>query len=301
MEKIILTGATGFIGSNLAKHLVDLHYEVAVIVRPNSSLDILNPQLNSMTVFVYQDNLDELIEFFQNFHADAVVHLAAYFVAEHLPSQIDRLIDSNIRFSMHIMEAMHQANVKNIINTSTSWQHYDNEEYNPVSLYAATKQAVEDILKYYSHVWDFNCTNLVIYDSFGPNDTRNKIIALFKKIANTSEQLKMSPGEQKIDLIYITDIIDAYVLSLENLFNGRTTGFNKYHLNSGNEKSLKEIATAFALVFGVSLPIVWGERPYRKREVMNSYTLGKRLPGWAPKVSLEEGLSLIKNKNQAPQ
>lgn len=295
MKKIILTGATGFIGSNVARHFVNLNYQVAIIIREGSNTTTLEPELHKITVFKYNNNLEDLITFFKDFQADAVIHLAAYFVAEHQPSQIDTLIDSNIRFSMHIAEAMLQSNVKNIINTSTSWQHYQDETYNPVSLYAATKQAVEDILKYYANTWDFNVTNLVIYDSFGINDPRSKVIALFKRIANTNNELKMSPGNQKIDLIYITDIVNAYQIALERILDNKCNGFHKYYLNSGNEKSLKEIADLFSKVFEVSLPIAWGERPYRKREVMNAYTLGERLPNWNAKVTLEEGLTYIKD------
>jgi len=295
LKKIIITGATGFIGSNLVKYLIEHNYDIAIIVRESSTLKILDTELSKITVFRYNGNLECLIDFFKDFQADAVVHLAAYFVAEHMPTQIDSLVDSNIRFSMHIAEAMHQSGVKNMINTSTSWQHYQDQEYNPASLYAATKQAVEDIFKYYSDAWSFNIINLVIYDSFGIDDSRNKIISLFRKIANTGDVLYMSEGDQKVDLVYITDIIEAYMISLERILDNKCKGFHKYYLKSGNEKSLKEIAEIFSKVFDVSLPIAWGKRPYRMREVMSSYPLGEQLPGWDTQITLEEGLTLIKN------
>ena len=217
MNKIIITGATGFIGSHITKSLIAHNYEVAIIVRHTSKLDMLEEIKDKIVVYTYSNSLEELILFFKQFQADAVIHLAANFVAEHNPSQVDTLLSSNIIFSTHIMEAMQQANVKNIINTSTSWQNYENRDYCPVSLYAATKQAVEDILLYYSSACDMNVVNLVIYDSYGANDPRSKIIALFTRISESQVPLDMSPGNQQIDLLYITDIVNAYLLTLHKL------------------------------------------------------------------------------------
>src|SRR5690606_40584249 len=70
-------------------------------------------------------------------------------------------------------------NVKYLINTSSYSQHVNQEHYNPNSLYAATKQAYEDILRFYST--KLNIINLVLFDNFGPNDPRPKIMNLLYK------------------------------------------------------------------------------------------------------------------------
>lgn len=295
MKSIVLTGATGYIGATLTGKLLQLGYTVSVIVRKESRLTLLEPFLDSINIYKDDGSLDGLIGFFQKIKSDAVIHLASLFISEHKTSDIDNLIESNIRFSTHILEAMNVAGIKNIVNTSTSWQNYHDEVYNPACLYAATKQAFEDILKFFVEAKNFNAITLTIFDTYGEGDPRNKIINLFARIAASGESLNMSKGEQYLDLIYIDDIIDAYVLAVSYLIKGDVIGSHKYFLHSDKPMRLKDIAEAYSKIKGVTLHINWGEREYRNREIMTIYSIGETLPGWSVKYSLEDGLKKMSN------
>lgn len=288
--KILVTGATGFIGSNVAEKLRKDGHEVFCLIR-KKEIDC-----KEKNIIEYDKDLDKLIQSFKNEKFDIVLHCAALFRAEHKSEDVDELINSNILLTAHILEAMKQSNVKKIINTLTSWQHYNDEEYNPVCLYAATKQASEDIIKFYCEAEDFSCINLVIYDSYGPDDKRKKLINLLFDIAGTTNNLDLSQGEQYVDYIYIDDIVDAYIQSLNFLIKNKMQGFNKYYLNSDNPLKLRDVVKICEEVLGKKMNINFGKRPYRLREVMDTYKKGQRLPNWYPKYTLKEGVEKIKNE-----
>ena len=78
---------------------------------------------------------------------EIVFHLASLVLAQHQEKDIVPLIQSNVQFGAQLVEAMLQNGVYQLVNTGTFWQHYENQDYNPVCLYAATKQAFETLLQ----------------------------------------------------------------------------------------------------------------------------------------------------------
>jgi nucleoside-diphosphate-sugar epimerase len=291
--KIILTGASGYIGSKVIRRLLIEKHKVYSIIRPSSKMNLLDDIKDQITFIYDNGSVEDIAQHFKAIKADVVIHIASLFLAEHTISNIDQLLQSNIIFATHILEAMEQSGTKKIITTTTSWEHFNNELYNPVCLYSATKKAFEDILQYYVEAKKFSAQILTIYDTYGIDDPRNKIINLFKRISQTGETLNMSPGEQRLDLIYIDDIVDAYLCALNNFTKDDVSTLKKYYLRSNNDMKLKDIAELYSKINNVSLNINWGKRSYRLREVMDTYKEGEILPGWIPKVTLEEGFKKI--------
>ena len=198
-------------------------------------------------------------------------------------------------FSTRVLEASVKANVKWLINTGTFWQHYENRDYSPVNFYAATKQAFEAIAQYYLETTNINFVTLKLNDTYGPEDTRPKIFNLWLKIAGTSETLDMSAGEQLIDIVYIDDVVEAYVKAIELLENDNDKKLKgkSFAVSSGRHIKLRELARVFEEVTGKKLNINWGKKPYRKREVMVPWNKGQTLPNWKPTITIEEGIKRI--------
>jgi nucleoside-diphosphate-sugar epimerase len=289
MKKAIVTGATGFIGSNLCRYLIRNDWEVCVIARPSS--DYLNIQsvLNKVKILEYGGNIEQLVGYFKDIKADVVFHLASLFIAEHESNQIDHLVDSNIKFGLHILEAMKESNTKLLINTGTSWQHYHTNEYCPVDLYAATKQAFESLIKYYTEAENIKSVTLKLFDTYGESDTRSKLINLLHKFSDEKKELKMSPGEQVLDLVHVDDVVKAFVKAYEYLVEQDVT-YQEFGVGSRHPIRLKDLINKFEIETGKKLNIIWGARNYRKREVMSLWDLYKTLPGWEAEVTLKEGL-----------
>ncbi len=295
--RIIITGATGYIGSNLTKALMDLGHDVFVVSRPTSKyelLDRITQGFETERCYKYDGKIDNLISFFCKIQPQIVIHLATLFIAEHDSKDVKNLVDSNILFITEILEASAKSGCKYIINTSTSWQYYCNDVI-PSCLYAATKKAAEDILVYYADAYGMTGINITIFDSYGPNDPRRKIINILRNLVldETPSTIDMTGGEQIMELVYIDDIVNAYVQAMGIIENYSAGSVYSFFLHAVKQYTLKEIVRLFEKTSGVSLNIIWGGRPYRKREVMIPYSGGDTLPGWMPKVELEEGIRRI--------
>ncbi len=156
------------------------------------------------------------------------------------------------------------------------------------------KQSFEDIIRFYFEARGLKTMTLVLYDTYGAGDPRKKIVNLFHRIAASGEPLSMSGGDQYIDLIYIDDIVDAYLLALDQLEENDFGPPRKYYLHSSNPMRLKDVATVYENVMQVKLNIIWGARPYRARENMETYSEGQLLPGWKPRYTVDTGLRLMK-------
>jgi nucleoside-diphosphate-sugar epimerase len=290
---VLITGATGFVGSHLAKRLVNEDWETHIIVRRQSGLDNIMSLKEKLTVHIYDETTDNVLGILNKARPKIVFHLASLFLAEHQSKEIEQLIKSNLLFGTQLVEAMVKNKVYKLINAGTSWQHYDNEDYNPVNLYAATKQAFEAILKYYIEATSLKVITLKLFDTYGPNDPRPKLFNLLKRVAEEQKPLAMSPGEQLIDLVYIDDVVDAFVMAAERLLNDKMEHYEDYAVSSGSPVKLRDLVKIYEEVIGGKLPIEWGGRPYRGREVMVPWNKGRLLPGWSVKIGLEEGIRKI--------
>ena len=285
---ILITGSTGFIGREVAYHLRDKHH-VYILVRESSDVNTMD--LANLVVLRYEQ-YSELEDIFKEYEFDGVIHAASSVVVEHTKEQIPSLLDSNILFGTHLLESAKMTNVKWFLNTGTFWQHYNNEDYNPVNLYSATKEAFENIAKFYTQSSNLIFTTIELNDTFGLNDTRDKVFNLWLKISRSGESLDMSGGEQIIDISYIEDIVSAYATMVENFRKDYAYRYNnKSFVVTNKEKpTLRELSKIFEEVSGEKLSINWGGREYRNREIMQPYSLGSSVPNWRQKFSLKESI-----------
>lgn len=288
-SRALVTGATGFIGSNLVRHLLTLGWEVHIVARPGASFTVLAPVLDAIVVHEHDGSAAGMAALVGQANPDVVYHLASCFLAQHRTSEVDTLIGSNVLFSSQLAEAMATHGIRYLINTGTSWQHHENAAYNPVNLYAATKQAFEAILAYYVEVCGLKVTTLALFDTYGAGDPRAKLISLLWKTALHQEPMSMSPGEQLIDLVHIDDVLAAFMLATEAI-RTQESGHARYGVSSGQPITLRDLVTAFEQAAGTALPITWGGRPYRPREVMVPWNTYASVPGWTPKVPFEVGI-----------
>lgn len=285
----LLTGVSGFVGANLARHLMREGWEVHAAVRDALRLEN-DLQACGMKIHAIDGTTQGMIQLMQDVRPMVVFHLASLFIAEHKPEQVEPLITSNVLFGVQLLEGMKEAGVRYLVNTGTSWQHYENDAYNPVCLYAATKQAFEDIAKYYAEAAQLRVITLKLFDTYGPGDRRQKLFALLRKTADSGDVLTMSPGEQLIDLVHIDDVVAAFLMAAERLMSGQGEPLEAYAVSSGRPLKLRELVDAYSKATGLHPNVVWGGRTYRNREVMTPWNRGQPVPGWQPFVRLEDGL-----------
>jgi nucleoside-diphosphate-sugar epimerase len=288
----LITGATGFVGSHLVNLLIKEGWQVHILSRPNAKRFNFS-RSNNIQQHYYDGHMNSVVSCMTEAQPDVVFHLASLFLSQHNTEDVSTLIASNVLFGTQVLEAMKLCSVSCIINTGTSWQHYENQDYNPVCLYAATKQAFEDILEFYVQALYFKSITLELFDTYGSNDPRPKLFHLLNKAVATGQPLDMSGGEQLIDLVHIDDVTSAYLLAAYRLLQHSIQKREIYAISSGNPLPLKELIELYTEINQKPLQINWGARPYRDREVMIPWNKGEALPSWQPQIDLRKGIQRL--------
>jgi nucleoside-diphosphate-sugar epimerase len=158
------------------------------------ALALLEPLLSSITVHEFDGASSTMDEIVKRSNPDVVFHLASLFLSQHRPENVEPLIQSNLLFSTQLVEAMVNNGCKLLVNTGTSWQHFEDAHYSPVNLYAATKQAFEVILDYYVEAKGLALISLALFDTYGPGDPRPKLFSLLRKPRNRRSRWQCLPA-----------------------------------------------------------------------------------------------------------
>ncbi|MFA6433296.1 MAG: NAD(P)-dependent oxidoreductase [Elusimicrobiales bacterium] len=290
-ERWLITGATGFIGSHLARALLAEGVKVHLLILPDTRhlLGDLAPQC---AVHEYDGKTESVIGLFDNIRPLGVFHLASVFLASHETKDIANMVASNILLGTQLCEGAVKSGTSYFVNTGTNWQHYNDAVYDPVCLYAATKQAFEDILKFYLGTSPMQSVTLKLFDTYGTGDPRKKLINILAEAAVTQKTISMSPGEQLLDIVHINDVVGAFISTRKYLLSGNIGSYNEYgvSMGMGNRISLRDLVKRFETVIGCGMPVEFGGRSYRPREVMSPWTQFSTPPGWAARVPLDEGI-----------
>jgi len=294
--KALLTGATGYVGTKLCQRLLAEGWQVDVLVRATG-----RPLPQTLADKVISHSYDGSTQSVQDAVAatqpDVVFHLASLFIAEHRSDQVTDLINSNILFATQLAEACARAGVKRFINTGTTWQHYRSNAYDPVCLYAATKQAFEDILDFYADAFSMRVITLKLFDTYGPDDPRPKLVNLLIRALESGEALGMSPGEQLLDLVHIDDVTRAFAVCAHQLLDGVSCQpHQRYAVSSGTPVSVRQLVALLGQISGKAINVTFGARPYREREVMSPWQAGQCPPGWQAQLDPLTGLASLLQK-----
>jgi nucleoside-diphosphate-sugar epimerase len=220
-----------------------------------------------------------------------VFHLATQYVSDHRPDQVAELIAANITYGALLLEGLRQAGVRRLVQMGSAWQRYHAVEdaYRPVNLYAATKQAFEDLLAWYVDAGHLDAVTVRVADTYGLGDTRRKIVSLLIEAARDGIPLELSPGEQRLDLLAVEDVVAA-LLRAEELVG---PGHQAFRIGADRTLTLRELADLIGTLVGRRVPARWGVRPYRSREVMRPWDGGTLLPGWTAGTELRQGLQRL--------
>ena len=166
----------------------------------------------------------------------------------------------------------------------SSWQYADADDYRPFNLYAASKQAGQDLLEHYA-LKGLKILQLIIFDTYGEDDSRRKITRILLDACINGDEIAVTAGDQEIDLVHIDDVcsgVEAALLELES-WNSAHQGVLIRGLGSGLPIRIKDLIELIQKIIGKPLLARVGARPYRDREVMTVFRNYIRPRGWNPK------------------
>ena len=288
MSKFVVTGSTGFIGRSLVMELIGLGHEVVTPLRKSSAASA-----HPSSIVVDVADFDGMVEHFTG--SSGVFHLATMFRGNHLPAEIQPMVESNVTFLALVCEATCRAGVPAFVYTESASQHVEGVDYSPSSLYAATKQAGTDVVRYYARR-DLRTCCLTLFDTLGPGDTRGKLLSLLEQTAAEGGVLQMSPGGQLVDYLFVTDVVAGLMVAMNKTISGNMENPYFARLSSMAPVPLRHFVEMVEDSIGSPINVDWGAREYREGEMFEAWDWPPVLDGWAPKVSLEAGIRLALDK-----
>jgi nucleoside-diphosphate-sugar epimerase len=290
--RVLVTGAGGFVGRHLVRRLLAEGRSVHCILKGGEPAEQVPVGFEAASCLYYDGSIESLFDVVEAAEADTVFHLASLFRAQHTTAEVGPLVLSNVLFGTQLLEALARLGQPQVgfVNIGTSWQHFQDADYDPVCLYAATKQAFVDVMRYYVNAEGLRAVTLSFFDTYGADDPRPKLFGLLREAAERETPLAMSPGEQVLDIVHIDDIVEALLTAERLLSSGRIGDAEEFAISSGHRMTLRQVSDVYASATGLTPNIEWGGRPYRTREVMVPWQTGTPLPEWTAKITLEDGL-----------
>jgi len=283
MKRILLTGATGFLGSYLLEALLGEGYQVVILKRSTSDTWRIKSMLNQVTSYDVDTQSLELA--FTEQRIDALIHTACSYGRK--GESFSQMVDTNLMYGLRLLDACLKFNTDTFFNTDTLLQEHLNN-------YTLSKKQFIEWLKKLSN--KLQIVNLKLEHMYGPNDDSTKFASWVTGQFNKKvPEIELTTGEQERDFIYITDVVSAYMTTLKQ--SEKLPVFSEYDVGTGRLISVKgfieELKRSYENQFGIiSTQLNFGAIPLRKNEMMTVDVDNSSLIalGWQPEVSLEQGL-----------
>ena len=284
MHKILLTGATGFIGSNILDR-IKKNNKVFVIQRHNSKKKISKTKNIKILKF---NNYNLLSKQLAKIEVDTIINCATHYKKEHETKDIFKFIESNILLGNIILENIKKLKAKKFINFSTTWENIEKKKLYPKNLYAAYKKGFNDIVDYYKYkLPKIEFFNLILMDTFGKNDNRNKLINTLKNNYYKNKKTIIVSKNLYLNLLNIEDIILAVEIILK-----KNIQAGQYILKNSKYFNIYKIISSINKNNNKKLYVEWLSNKFIKDETLNY----KKLKSWKPKKSnIKDVKNLILN------
>lgn len=296
MKKILVTGATGFIGANLVHRLVNESYQVHILKRKDSDIWRIKDIISKL--YTHDINLTEkthLTKLLKNIKPSVIFHLANLGLYRGIDPSIEKSIQINTFGTINLIESADQIDYECFINTGSSSEYGDKQSpmketdcCEPTTNYALAKLAGTLYAQSYAKKTKKPLATLRIFSPFGPFDHPVRLI--------TYTILKMLKGEKLLfhnpyavrDYIFIEDVIDAYLLCIRQPY--RLCG-EIFNIGTGKQARIKDVIQLLSAEIGSKSSISWNNLSRKEKLLWQAdIQKAKKQLGWGPKKTLEQGL-----------
>ncbi|MEJ5207445.1 MAG: NAD-dependent epimerase [Burkholderiaceae bacterium] len=323
--KILVTGTAGFIGSHVAMRLLERGDEVIGLDNLNDYYDVSLKKARLARIqgqpgytHVHADLADrEVIEtVFAHHKPQRVIHLAAQAGVRYAAQNPHVYVSSNVTGFLHVLEGCRHHGVEHLVFASTSSVYGANRSMpfsehqpteHPLTLYAATKKANEQMAHSYAHLYDIPCTGLRFFTVYGPWGRPDMALFLFTKAILAGEPIKVfNHGHHKRSFTYVDDIVEGVIRTLDRVstkdegWRGEspdpaTSGVASYRIyNIGNEQPVELLRYIEVLEQCLGrkaqmemLPLQAGDVPDTEADVSALSTM----VDYRPQIGVDEGIA----------
>jgi nucleoside-diphosphate-sugar epimerase len=296
-QRVFITGATGFVGSRLASRLVEQNFDVHISVRPTSNLwRIKNFQDKLSAHDVNLLDQTKIHCLLKNINPDYVFHLACY---GGFPDENEHLniLNTNIIATFNLLEACAQTKTKKFIYIGSSSEYgFQSEAMTeecremPRNIYGVSKLAASHLTRLYAEEEILSTTILRIFSPYGQYDAHKRLIPNVIRACIEKKSIQLGSGKQVRDFIYVEDLIDAFLGSLD-----KTEGKGEIiNLGSGLQHTVSEVVHQILEICGHPVKCHWNALTDRKNEPSQwvaNITKAVKILNWEPHTDLRTGLA----------
>ena len=291
MRLIVISGVTGFLGRNLAKHLTSNSYKVIGLVRDITKHNEISQFCDNINFSTYDVN-NGIAKLFATNTVDMVIHTATNYGRNDTALNV---LQTNECFALELLECAAINGVKAFFNTDTFFNN-DNSNYNYLVNYITSKKNFVNWGKAFALEKKIKFINLKLYHLYGFGDDPQKFVAsMIRQILNKDAEINLTSGEQKRDFIYIQDAVVAYSYLLEYIGEYmQDEFFIEVGLGSGIATTIKDFILNIKQITGNNITkLNFGAIPVRNGEFTEAVAdmrLLKKI-GFLPKYGIQAGLT----------
>jgi UDP-glucose 4-epimerase len=302
MKRAVVTGATGFIGANLARRLLRDGHEVHLLVRPEYSswrIDGIRDSIRLHEVnLADSESLERLLH---TIHADWIFHLAAYGA---YPSQIDwrQMIGTNVLGTANLLDASLASGFEAFVNTGTSSEYGfkdhapgEEESLDPNSHYAVTKAAATMHCRYVALSRHVHVATLRLYSAYGPYEEPVRLMPSVIVRGLGGELPPLVNPDVARDYVHVDDVCEAYLLAATARSDEPGVVYN---IGAGIQTTLSEVVETARRVMRIEAEPRWGTMANRQWDtsiwVADNRKAMAQL-GWKPRHTFTQGFTAVVN------
>ena len=292
LPSLVITGSTGFLG----RHFIDSDFarlhDIYRVVRAERFEQLTSSEQKSKRYIRSSASVNEIMDFFGLIQGPInVIHLATQFSSQHLPCNVQPMLDTNVALPTKLAEALAQTRKDGLfLNISTLFQRFEGQEYSPISLYASTKEAILRILDFYAQSKQMSVVDLTVGDMYGFGDVRPKLIPYLVRALINEEVVTVGSGTQVLSLLHVKDAVRALIAAIEL---GRLENQNSV-IRVGTVPlrylTVKELIELMQVISSRKFNIEFDGSRDRPREIYGPILNLFGVPGYSEGISIEEGL-----------
>jgi NAD dependent epimerase/dehydratase len=302
--RAVVTGAGGFIGSHLVEALLDRGFSTLALVRylSSGSVGFLEARTSDPRLEIARGDVRDG-DFLRSHlrEGDIVFHLAALISIPYSYEAPRDCVDTNVLGTLNTLEACRKAKVRRLVHTSTS-EVFGTAVYVPInekhpiqtqSPYAASKYGADKLVQSYVCSFGLPAVTVRPFNTFGPRQSPRAVISTIIEQALTTRCIRLGNLAPRRDFTFVSDTVAGFIAAADA---GDETIGLEINLGTGQDVSIGEIAIMIRDLIDPEISIE--SDPARLRpeasevmRLMSDNSLARRLLGWSPRVSLEEGIA----------
>lgn len=296
--RLLITGATGYLGLHVAEAAAGQGHEIHALVRPSSDTARLRRRVPGIHIHCADDSYGAVAAAVSAAAPDVVHHLASDVRATCDGDGIARHVAANVTFGTQLCQALAERGGGCLVNAGTYWEYDADGGYAPNSLYAATKRAMQDVMAHFVRNAGLKAATLVLYDIYGPGDWRGKLLPSLARAIADGTPMSLTAGEQRLDMVHVADAARGFLMAGDRLAAGTSQGVEVWSLAGGTLMTLREVVALLCRRMERPDTVVWGGRPYPSHQIFQPATTLPVLPGWRPQIDLSDGLAQLACETQ---